>query len=79
VASGTRLRLIFGASINAAYRLTSAYAVPDALQLDASSVPGGVRLRAAPGKYHFDVQRSATKVGNLTAINVIFEDGYSTR
>jgi hypothetical protein len=46
--------------------------------LDASGVPGGVRLIAAARKHHFTVNRSPPNVGNLTALNIIFEDGYQS-
>jgi hypothetical protein len=66
-------------SASTVYQLNTVYTIIDSVQLDASSLPGAVRIRAAKGQHHFTVEESLVGRGNLTAINIHFENAYRSR
>lgn len=61
---------------NVVYKLSATYSISGTVQLDASGLPGGLRLKAASNRPHFTILSPS---GNLTATNIKFEDAYISR
>jgi hypothetical protein len=74
----SNVKLVFK-NAGAVYTLNAPYTILYTVQLDASSLLGGVRIRAAKGQHHFTVEEGLVGRGNLTAINIHFENAYRTR